>query len=69
MYESYIDKIEVVGKLRNLKPGTIKTYQKNVSDFLKFINKCPEEKMPEISWCICKTKETKHQLSTTKMVP
>lgn len=43
MYESYIDKIEVVGKLRNLKPGTIKTYQKNVSDFLKFINKCPED--------------------------
>ncbi len=35
MYESYINKIEVVGKLRNLKPGTIRTYQKNVSDFLK----------------------------------
>lgn len=43
MYESYIDKIEVVGKLRNLKPGTIRTYQKNVSDFLKFMDKNPEE--------------------------
>lgn len=42
MYESYIEKIEVVGKLRNLKPGTIRTYQKNVTDFLKFINKEPE---------------------------
>jgi len=31
MYESYINKIEVVGKLRNLKPGTIRTYQKNFS--------------------------------------
>lgn len=43
MYESYIDKIEVVGRLRNLKPGTIRTYQKNVSDFLKFMEKNPEE--------------------------
>ena len=43
MYESYIEKIEIVGKLRNLKPGTIRTYQKNVSDFLKFIEKNPEE--------------------------
>jgi len=43
MYESYIDKIEIVGKLRNLKPGTIRTYQKNVSDFLKFMDKNPEE--------------------------
>ena len=43
MYESYIEKIEVVGKLRNLKPGTIRTYQKNVSDFLKFMEKNPEE--------------------------
>ena len=42
MYESYINKIEVVGKLRNLKPGTIRTYQKNVSDFLKFMDKNPE---------------------------
>ena len=42
-YESYIEKIEIVGKLRNLKPGTIRTYQKNVSDFLKFIEKNPEE--------------------------
>ena len=42
MYESYIEKIEVVGKLRNLKPGTIRTYQKNVEDFLKFIDKNPE---------------------------
>ena len=43
MYESYIEKIEVVGKLRNLKPGTIRTYQKNVSDFLKFMDKNPED--------------------------
>ena len=43
MYESYINKIEVVAKLRNLKPGTIRTYQKNVSDFLKFMDKNPED--------------------------
>jgi len=43
MYESYIKKIEVVGKLRNLKPGTIRTYQNNVTDFLKFIDKHPED--------------------------
>ena len=43
MYESYINKIEDVGKLRNLKPGTIRTYQNNVRDFLKFINKHPDE--------------------------
>jgi len=42
MYESYIEKIEDVGKLRNLKPGTIRTYKNNVRDFLKFINKHPE---------------------------
>ena len=33
MYESYINKIEDVGKLRNLKPGTIRTYKNNVRDF------------------------------------
>ena len=43
MYESYINKIEDVGKLRNLKPGTIRTYQNNVRDFLKFINKHPDK--------------------------
>ena len=43
MYESYINKIEDVGKLRNLKPGTIRTYQNNIKDFLKFINKHPNE--------------------------
>lgn len=43
MYESYINKIEDVGKLRNLKSGTIRTYQNNVKDFLKFINKHPDE--------------------------
>lgn len=43
MYESYINKIEIVGKLRNLKPGTIRTYQKNVTEFLKFTNKEPEK--------------------------
>ena len=43
MYESYINKIEDIGKLRNLKPGTIRTYQNNVRDFLKFINKHPDE--------------------------
>ena len=42
MYELYIEKIEDVGKLRNLKPGTIRTYQNNVRDFLKFINKHPD---------------------------
>lgn len=43
MYESYIDKIEIVGKLRNLKPGTIRTYKNNVTTFLEFTNKNPEE--------------------------
>ena len=43
MYESYMNKIEDVGKLRNLKPGTIRTYKNNVRDFLKFINKHPED--------------------------
>ena len=43
MYESYINKIEDIGKLRNLIPGTIRTYQNNVRDFLKFINKHPDE--------------------------
>lgn len=42
MYESYINKIEDVGKLRNLKPGTIKTYKNNIRDFLKYINKDPQ---------------------------
>ena len=43
MYETYLNKIEDVGKLRNLKPGTIRTYKNNVSDFLKFINKHPDD--------------------------
>ena len=43
MYESYIDKIELVGKLRNLKPGTIRTYKNNVIAFLEYTNKNPEE--------------------------
>ena len=38
MHESYINKIEDVGKLRNLIPGTIKTYKNNIRDFLKYIN-------------------------------
>ena len=43
MYESYIDKIEVVGRLRNLKPGTIRTYKNNVISFLEYIQKNPED--------------------------
>ena len=43
MYESYINKIEDVGKLRNLKPGTIRTYQNNVTQFLEFMQKHPDE--------------------------
>lgn len=43
MYESYINKIEDVGKLRNLKPGTIRTYKNNVTQFLEFIQKHPDE--------------------------
>ena len=43
MYESYINRIEDVGKLRNLKHKTITLYQKNVSCFLNFIKKNPEE--------------------------
>ncbi len=39
MYESYINKIEDVGKLRNLKPGTIRIYKNNVTQFLEFIQK------------------------------
>ena len=41
MYESYLDKIEIVGKLRNLKPGTIKNYKTNVKHFLDFTQKDP----------------------------
>lgn len=40
---SYINKIEDVGKLRNLKPSTIRTYKNNVVQFLDFIQKNPEE--------------------------
>ena len=43
MYESYINKIEDVGKLRNLKPGTIRIYKNNVTQFLEFIQKDPED--------------------------
>ena len=43
MYQSYINKIEDVGKLRNLKPKTITLYRKNVSRFLNYIKKNPEE--------------------------
>ena len=43
MYEAYINKIEDVGNLRNLKPGTIRTYKNNVRDFLKCINKHPDD--------------------------
>ena len=43
MYESYINKIEDIGKLRNLKLGTIRTYKNNVIQFLEFIQKHPEE--------------------------
>ena len=43
MYESFNNKIEDVGKLRNLKPGTIRTYKNNVRDFLKLINKHPDD--------------------------
>ena len=43
MYESYIEKIEVVRKLRNLKSGTIRTYKNNVIAFLEYTNKNPEE--------------------------
>ena len=42
MYESYINKIEDVGKLRNLKPGTIRNYQNNIRQYLDFIQKAPE---------------------------
>ena len=72
MYESYINKIEVVGKLRNLKPGTIRTYQKNVSDFLKFMDKNPENLTCEDARdyrYICKTEVTKLLISTIRMVP
>ena len=42
MYELYINKIEDVGRLRNLKPGTIRNYQNNIRQFLDFIQKDPE---------------------------
>lgn len=43
MYESYINKIEDVGKLRNLKPGTIRNYKNNIRQYLDFIQKDPED--------------------------
>lgn len=43
MYESYINKIEDVGKLRNLKPGTIRNYKNNIRQYLDYVNKNPEE--------------------------
>lgn len=52
MYESYINKIEDVGKLRNLKPGTIRTYQNNIIQFLDFINKHPKDGNTSFRrWC------------------
>lgn len=42
MYESYINKIEDIGRLRNLKPGTIRNYQNNIRQYLDFIQKNPE---------------------------
>ncbi len=42
MYESYINKIEDVGKLRNLKPKTITLYQKKFLVF-ELHPKNPEE--------------------------
>ena len=71
MYESYINKIEDVGKLRNLKPKTITLYQKNVSRFLNYIKKNPEEltcEDAEIIFSIYKAKEIKLLHLTPTMV-
>lgn len=70
MYETYLNKIEDVGKLRNLKPGTIRTYQNNVRDFLKFINKHPDDLTCEDArdfLLYLKNKGDKAPPSTTKM--
>lgn len=41
MYDTYLKKLEEVGKLRNLKPRTIQTYQNNIESFLTWANKDP----------------------------
>ena len=42
MYDTYLKKLEEIGKLRNLKPRTIQTYQNNIGSFLAWANKNPE---------------------------
>lgn len=42
MYDEYLEKLEEVGKLRNLKPRTIQTYQNNILSLLTWTDKDPE---------------------------
>ena len=42
MYDEYLEKLEEVGKLRNLKPRTIQTYQNNIQSLLTWADKDPE---------------------------
>lgn len=42
MYDEYLEKLEEVGKLRNLKPRTIQTYQNNILSLLTWADKDPE---------------------------
>ena len=39
MYDEYLEKLEEVGKLRNLKPRTIQTYQNNIQSLLTWADK------------------------------
>ena len=43
MYEKYLEQLEEVGKIRNLKERSINCYKNYVSYFLKYQNKNPEE--------------------------
>lgn len=43
MYEKYLLQFEEAGKIRNLKESSINGYKNNVSHFLKYHGKTPEE--------------------------
>ena len=42
MYDEYLEKLEEVGKLRNLKPRTIQPYQNSIQSLLTWADKNPE---------------------------
>lgn len=43
MYEKYLEQLNEAGKIRNLKERSISCYKNNVSYFLDYMNKNPEE--------------------------